>query len=365
MGTGQGDSVLLKNFSKSGADTIVISFGSRLNYFVEEGSFTFQGEEKTNNLAFAYIVKNQFVSEECGSSFVLSDLRVTDHDFDSVRVINSSPTKTGGPNIEIYRCPETDTLTIDFNQLLATTNGITVSNPSNSYISHMFDTITFQYDKVVFSGRAATVKLPVDLLKLETAYVFSTAVAEDTLIIGYNLTTEERYKPCGTQTFVSNIRVKYHTFDSLSFALNSEFEPIRTPVDPQVSNLRVFNCPPTNLLQVGFTDTAGSPKTVTVTSVTADHIPENIFPVPQTGNSITLPVDLTSNASNFLIEYEDGSTETLNVQYTRSALRLFDSCDDPVITSLAEATDRPNINIVTGRTTLEYPTRINVAINVD
>lgn len=365
IGTGQGDSVLLKNFSRSGADTIVTSFGTQLNYFVEAGSFTFVGAEKTNNLEFGYTVKNQFVSEECGSSFVLSDIRVKNHDFDSVRIINSSPTKTGGPNIEIYRCPETDTLTIDFNQLLATTNGITVSNPRSAYISQAFDPITFQYGAEVFSGRAATVKLPVDLVKLETAYVFTTDIAKDTLIIGYNLTTERRYRPCGTQTFVSNIRVKYHTFDSLSFALNSEFEPIRTPVDPQVSNLRVFNCPPTNILQVGFKNSANAAQTVTIKSIKADHITGEMLTAQITTNVLTLPVDLASDASTFYITYENGTVETLSVSYTRSSLRLFDSCDDPVITGLRETTDLPNIAILPTRTTLQYPTATNVEIIVN
>lgn len=366
IGTGQGDSVLLKNFSNSGADTVITSFNFRLNYFVEEGLLTFEGIQKSHALAFGYTVKNQFISEECGSSFVLSDLRILSHDFDSARVINSSPTKAPGTNIEIYRCPETDTLTINFNQLFATTNGVTITNPRSSFVSHPFDTITFQYDNEVFSGSAATVNLPVDLAGNEATYVFKTDLAVDTLIVRYNTVTSQRYRPCGIQTFVNNLTIHKHTFDSISFGLNADDEPARALLDPHIANLRVFDCPPTNLLRVGFKNSDNAAQSVTIKSITADHIPENLLTEPASISTVDLPVDLASGVSTFYFQYEDDIIDTVSVQYSRSSLTLFDACKDPVITSLAEVTDLPNITIVPGATTLQYPPQsANVEITVE
>lgn len=208
IGSGQVDSLLLKDLTTD-KYVPVTSFNEELNYFEHEGTFSFQGVEGPNFLSFGYTVKNQFISEECGSSFVLSDLRILGHDFDSVRISNPTPTKTGGPNIEIYRCPETDTLTIDFNQLVATTNGLTITNPRSSIISHGFEEITNTEDSL-FSGRAATVKLPVDLSKNSATFIFRTDISQDTVEVRYNRVTEERYKPCGVQTFVNNVTIATH-----------------------------------------------------------------------------------------------------------------------------------------------------------
>ena len=119
------------------------SFNYQLNYFVEEATIEFKGKDEiTNFLSFGYTVKNQFISEDCGSAFVLSGLNIFEHDFDSARVINSTPSKGGGTNFEIYRCPETDTMTIDFNQLRANSDGVIINNKASSYVSHQFDSIT-------------------------------------------------------------------------------------------------------------------------------------------------------------------------------------------------------------------------------
>src|SRR5688500_2522809 len=68
MGTGKGDSVLVKNFSTDKFE-YGPSFNYQINYFVENGQFDFEFEGKTepNFLSFGYTVQNQFISEDCGS----------------------------------------------------------------------------------------------------------------------------------------------------------------------------------------------------------------------------------------------------------------------------------------------------------
>lgn len=367
IGTGQVDSVLLKDSLNQWVT--VTSFTDSLNYFANEGTFNFVDKfeevERTRNLSFAYTVKNQFMSDECGSRFDLSDLRILSHDFDSVRIVNSSPTKTGGPNIDIYRCPETDTLTIDFNQLIATTNGVTISNPQSQYLGQDFISITDIDGNSLFSGSGATVKLPVDLTKNSETFVFKTELSTNTISITYNRVTEERYRPCGIQTFVNNVTIGEHTFDSLSYGLDDVDEPIRALLDPHVANLRVFRCPPTNLLKVDFVTSPNVLATVTIKSITGDHFGGDLITDPVTTNTFSLPVDLNSDVSTFRIQYEDNSIEILSVQYTRASLTLFNACPDPVITALREATDAANISIPDNGTTLQFPAVKNVEITIN
>ena len=362
IGTGQVDTLLLKDATNKWV--LVTSFTDSLNYFANEGTFIFEEKKRTRTLSFAYNIKNQFISEECGSSFVLSDLRLLEHEFDSVRIVNSSPTKTGGANIDIYRCPETDTLTIDFNQLIATTNGVSISNPQSRTLSHDFISISDIDGNPLFEGRAATVKLPVDLAKNSATYIFETESSTDTIDVTYNRVTEERYRPCGVQTFVNNLTFRNHTFDSLSYGLDAVDEPIRALLDPQVANLRVFSRPQTNLLKVDFVTTANVLTNVTIKSITGDHFTGSLF-ADTTTNTVTLPVDLNSDVSTFRIEYDDKPVETLSVQYTRASLTLFNACSDPVITGLREVTNVENISIPDNGTTLQFPPVRNVTIAVD
>ena len=363
MGTGKGDSVFVKNFS-TGEFEHQPSYLYQINYFVEEGTFAFVAPDKSNFLSFGYRVKNQFISEDCGSAFVLSDLRILEHDLDSARVINATPSKGAGTNIEIYRCPETDTMTIDFNQLFATSDGVIITNKNSRYVSHQFDSITTDFSGLVFTGRGTTINLPVDTTKNKTTFTFYAGEATDTLVVTYNLVTEQRYRPCEIQTFVNELAIKEHTFDSISFGLNANDEAARTLEDPHIANLRVFDCPSTNLLYVNFVSN-GAPKSVTIKRITADHFAENLLTEPRTATDVLLPVDLLSNASTFYIQYDNDTMDTLRVEYALTELTLFDSCPDPVINSLSEVPDVPNIRVIPNATVLKIPPAPNVEITVD
>ena len=85
-------------------DTTLSSIALPLNYVEDETAYVFQGPETTHFLRLGYISQAQFVSENCGERFVLSRLRVLEHSFDSVRVINDTPGVEGGTtHIEIFQ----------------------------------------------------------------------------------------------------------------------------------------------------------------------------------------------------------------------------------------------------------------------
>lgn len=78
--------------------------GVPLNYFQDETLFLFQDHETTHTLHLGYLSQAQFVSERCGEKFVLSELRIIDHSFDSVRLVTNFPTRDGRAiQIEIFQ----------------------------------------------------------------------------------------------------------------------------------------------------------------------------------------------------------------------------------------------------------------------
>lgn len=89
------------------ADTIydqrLSAFVIRLNHFAEQTTVKFADDEATDSIVFEYSSQVQFVSEDCGERYVLSNLRVVKHTFDSLRIVGDTPAKDNNArNIEIY-----------------------------------------------------------------------------------------------------------------------------------------------------------------------------------------------------------------------------------------------------------------------
>jgi hypothetical protein len=363
LGTGQADSTHLKNFPAPGKTTFAPYLAFYLNYFQEQAQFAFQGEKEDNILDIAYKVRNQFVSEDCGSRFVLSDLKILAHDFDSARVVNATPGKAPGvASIDIFRCPETDTLTINFNQLYAASDGVLVSSRSSNFVSHDFKVKTDFSDTDVFSGRAATLYLPVNLNKNTTTYNFTRAGIPDSLVVSYERRTEQRFNPCGIQTFVSALKRGAHSFDSVSYGLNDDEEPQYSLLDPHTVNLRVYDCPKMNLLQVNFVNAANSSQSVLIKGVKAEHLADSVVAADETVSTLTLPVDTEKDQSTFHIKYAT-KTETLTVHYSRTPVKLYNACGLQMI--IQNLTVDAPARVATNGAALKFPTVPNVEIPVN
>jgi hypothetical protein len=86
------------------ADTAVSRIVLPLNYFQNEMTFFFDNDTVEYLLRLGYTSQAQFVSENCGEKFVLSNLRVLEHSFDSVRLVSDVPSSDAGRiHIEIYQ----------------------------------------------------------------------------------------------------------------------------------------------------------------------------------------------------------------------------------------------------------------------
>jgi len=96
------DSVFYKSSEPDEIDTLNGSAIVAVNPYAEETLFTFLYEMQTVTLKVGYKNEIRFISEECGSDRVQTNLTILETQFDSVRVVNHVLTKNRTTNIEIY-----------------------------------------------------------------------------------------------------------------------------------------------------------------------------------------------------------------------------------------------------------------------
>src|SRR5690606_23043742 len=166
MGSGKLDTVALFGIESKGlrfpvADTaLATGVELELNIFENQTEFTFIRPGQTNHLTLGYQLQTQFVSDDCGPRYLLSNLQMIESDFaDSVRIVTKTPSRRGGRHVEIFRCPHPDSLGVSFRQL---TFNPAQTTQSSRYVSPVFDKVLVD-DAVEFHAnkRAATVYLPV------------------------------------------------------------------------------------------------------------------------------------------------------------------------------------------------------------
>lgn len=324
-------------------------------------------------LVLGYKVQAQFVSEECGPRYILSDLHVQESAFDSVRIVNAEPSRDGNVrNIEIFRCPSPDTVGIALHQLtLPATPGAQRSRPAAAdFDAVRVDGLTAFYE----NQRAATLHLPVNKNAESTTLEFDFAgddpLQNGTLSINYTTTTETRYRQCGTQTFVTDLAVGNATgLDSVSIARDDNGFPFSTITDPVQTNINIYRCPPTNLMQLGFRRVVagGTPQTTSaeIESITTDYNSE-VYYEGVTTSSVQLPLNVDATSTVFTIRFANGTEETLTVSYnvgSPSRVLFPQACSDiKVITSLT-------VSGTTGTTTVPnaavfYPPVSNVTLQI-
>jgi hypothetical protein len=230
MGSTKVDTVALWGVDIQGSDSIfmdtVLATGIPLplNYTRDETDITFRFVGASYFMKLGYQSRTQFVSEDCGSRYELSDLALLEYDFDSARVINKSPGKTAASNIEVFRCPVTDIVTLSFRDLY-----ISGRTKTSKFVSVPLDGINADFTGTVFypDSRTATVYLPVDVSKTQTSFVFYYQNGEShSITLNYRTRTETRYEQCNTQTFIDS--------HSILTRLTSTSTNVRKPTWPEL-----------------------------------------------------------------------------------------------------------------------------------
>lgn len=165
-----------------------------LNYLENQTIYTFRQPQDTSQLTLYYASKAQFVSEDCGERFVLTDLTVGSHGFDSVRVVNSNLSNNpSAPNIIIYRCPDTDILRIGF------------KTPAGEDASVLINGITTDYDPLVhYSGvTVSSVDLPLNPEADTTNFSFQFQDSIRNVKVWYARNQQVLYQVCDRTVFSS------------------------------------------------------------------------------------------------------------------------------------------------------------------
>lgn len=170
-----------------------------LNLYAESTIVVVEAGGVQYDLTLEYNSKTQFVSEACGAKFVLGDLRATSEAFDSLRIASSvpKPLNTSGANIEIFRCPNTSRLKVQF------ASAVTIS------------TIEAPHIGTVAGPLEATTALILPLNTTEPLSTFIFTLADGTkktLAVAYELSTDELFNACGEQVLVSQLTLATHDF---------------------------------------------------------------------------------------------------------------------------------------------------------
>ena len=348
IGSGSTSTLRFDSLTTEAADSIFhrrfsgTTFPLPLNLADDEITYEFQGLDKM--LKLGYTVRPQFVSENCGPRLVFSELHILAHDFDSARVVQPTPgLNNRARNVELFRCPEIRSTLIGFYQLYSRAKA---AEPISIPVKGI--TTDFTGTTVYFRNTTRKdVTLPVNTDALSTAFTFDLGNGSQELILDYDTTTEARYKPCGVQTFVSDLMIKSHMFDSVAIPRDTRGVLQNTVSDPPLMNVRIYRCPITNLVQLAFRRPADGEGTVAdeveVTGIRSDYTTELFYP-DQTVSIVMLPLNPEANTTTFFIDYPD-RTETLVLNYTRSQVSILKQCQQNVFHNVYEAIDLENVTL--------------------
>lgn len=171
-----------------------------LNPYTNTTTFQIRAGGQVYDLKLDYSSKAQFVSEDCGEKFVITDLKVSSLTFDSVRVASSTPKSrpVAGTNVEIFRCPNTSGVRLRFAAAVTITSiqtdYATITAPTNAVTS-----LTLPLN---ISQSQSTIKL-----------TFSGGV-ERLLVLNYERQVDTRFNACGEQVSISKLLITDHNFSS-------------------------------------------------------------------------------------------------------------------------------------------------------
>ncbi len=231
------DTLSIVDIRTLGTDSIFYSYRLAtgvylpLNFLEQETDFTFNTFDqtpKTQLLNLSFSSKTQFVSLDCGVRYILENLEITNHEFDSIRVLSTVPgNSTASTNLEIYRCPKPNILKIKFRQVV---DGKAVADTVslNAITSNYGWNIAYTDPNLV-----TQLKIPLDSDAEITTYNFEFTGKTNVLQLGYTRTERLLFDVCGNQQFISNLDTLLHDFDSIRITKD-------TIQDPPITNLEIF-----------------------------------------------------------------------------------------------------------------------------
>jgi hypothetical protein len=219
------DTIAVRTLSATGTDSIfltsVLMTGKNLplNFYADSTTFYFEGLDQVYDLTLKYSSKAQFVSEDCGERFVITDLKAFSNTFDSVRVAASIPKSRdiAGTNIEVFRCPNTSRIKLRFS------TAITITNVQANYLGPFTPS----------ASPVTTLLLPLNTAESTSTIQFTVGGVTKTLVLNYERDLDTLYNACGEQVVISGLAIDSNT--TLTSAT-----VVRTAIqDPNQTNLEI------------------------------------------------------------------------------------------------------------------------------
>jgi len=358
---GQPDTVGFFGISVSGSDSTFFPLTATswmalpLNNSSKEETITFNSTQGLFTMSVNYEAQTQFEDVECGPRIILSNLGVTGHDFDSLRTINPTPfstaTSPSDTNIEVYRCPYTNFFKLGFRQWLADDNadGTPLEEPLNGVSVDYLPSVFYAGEEL------SSVVLPLNLNNAVTQVTIDHAIyGLSNLSVTYARQPVELFNVCGSQTLLSNLQVfGGASYDKLTLTKDSI-------TDPPSTNVLLFRCPKTNLIELQLQNAAGEDASFSIDRVTTSYTAEEFFN-NETTSVLVLPLDENSDQTDFTIHFEAGPRE-IHFGYLRTMQTFHEQCDQTIFSSLEILFSDFSSPPVIVSDSVQFPTVANVEI---
>lgn len=201
-----------------------------LNPFAEQTRYDLEGVYGNNFVEMDYINKTvQYVTEDCGTRYIFSNLKFSDHDFDSLKVITTDLFTTGQTNLEVYRCPRTNLVKVTFRKLVGVTeraDTVFLSSLSADYPAQFF----------IPTDTLSAINLPLNQNASSTTFYFNFKDGSSrTITFNYSRTPWDEFETwCGTLTRFSELSSTVYDFNDVQIRRDSV-------QDPPLTNAAIFN----------------------------------------------------------------------------------------------------------------------------
>lgn len=365
---GRADTVAILGVSLNGTDSIFYdtTFATDLliplNFLQNETAISFKRpgpiDPYFSNLILGYTARAQFVSEDCGERFVVSDLKLIASDFDSTRLVNATPTSNPSTNIIVYRCPISDLVRMSFRQW-DTNEEDTVGAVMTNLVNGITDDFTI-YNYYV-NQELSTARLPINTATNATTFHLDfVEYGVTSLSLGYTGSNEVLYASCGEQTFFSNLTIT---------SIETEFDRVVVEkdsiYDPPLTNVTFYKCPETSTVKIVFRPSDGGTNNVPVdiVKIKADYTTEEFY-TNQTVSTVELPLNENADVTTFTFTLADGD-KILRVGYDRAQNTYHEVCNQTEINNLEIQSSTGFADSPKFLEQVQFPIVNNIAIIVD
>ena len=218
-------------------NTIVSSLKLPLNPRSKESEYIFRWNNGSiDTLLLGYSAQVQFVSDECAQRYVFGSLTPHSASFDSVRILNATPTTPTSSNIVIYRCANPYRAGVKFR----TVNG---SSSTDSVLTVASVNADFPLPTDL-SGSRAIFYLPLNKGANSTTYFFDVeGGVTESLQLSYNrIVKASPVKDCDSVTYFSKLKIAATSFDTTAtkIILPKSTSTSNDAQDPVIVNFEIF-----------------------------------------------------------------------------------------------------------------------------